>query len=194
MTTPIKVLVTKKQAAKLATGNAEIMLQVHRKKKEPLQRFRARLSDVQEVKAPVLRGIPVDLVVGSGPDMKIFQDIFEEVKRLIGHGHTTSQSELERAGRQLLGSKLRGVYGKTGGESQELTRDQPYMIINTDDRDGHWYAVALDGDFEVIYDSLEPNGEDNDVEQHIDATNCGQFALAWLVTADRHGLDYAKRI
>ena len=194
MTTPIKVLVTKKQAAKLATGNAEIMLQVHRKKKEPLQRFRARLSDVREVKAPVLRGPPVELVVGSGPDMKKFQDIFQEVKRLIGHGNTTAQSELERVGRQLLGSKLRGVYGKTGGESQELTRDQPYMIINTDDKDGHWYAVALDGDFEVIYDSLEPNGEDNDVEQDIDATSCGQFALAWLVTAHRHGLDYAKRI
>ena len=194
MTTPIKVLVTKKQAAKLATGNAEIMLQVHRKKKEPLQRFRARLSDVREVKAPVLRGPPVELVVGSGPDMKKFQDIFQEVKRLIGHGNTTAQSELERVGRQLLGSKLRGVYGKTGGESQELTRDQPYMIINTDDKDGHWYAVALDGDFEVIYDSLEPNGEDNDVEQDIDETNCGQFALAWLVTAHRHGLDYAKRI
>ena len=196
MATPIKVLVTKKQAQKLAKGNAQILLQVHRKKKEPLQRFRARLSDVQEIKTPTLRidDTNRDELIGNGPNMKKFQDIFQEVKRIIGHGDTTAQSELESAGEKLLGSKLRGIYGKSDGADQELTPDKPYMILNTDDVDGHWYAVALDGEFEVIYDSLEPNGEDNDVEQDIDATNCGQYALAWLVTVHRHGMDYAKRI
>jgi hypothetical protein len=54
-----------------------------------------------------------------------------------------------------------------------------YQIINTDPAPGrHWFAVSPDG---CVYDSLQKNGDLNDVEQMAWEKNCGQRAIAWIL-------------
>ena len=93
---------------------------------------------------------------------------------MIGHDGTTTETELRKAGRRLLGRAFGGVLA-----ADEEPRGRRYFLFNTLARGTggeHWYALAPDGD---AYDSLRRNGALMDAEQSEEETNCGQRALAW---------------
>ena len=108
--------------------------------------------------------------------------ILDAVVAEVGHASTTSGRELDRVMRKMLISMgidpvaaFAGVYAID--RVPQSTRR--YQIINTDPAPGrHWFAMSPDGG---VYDSLQPNGELNDVEQMVWEKNCGQRAIAWTL-------------
>jgi hypothetical protein len=108
--------------------------------------------------------------------------ILEEVIREVGHSTTTSGRELDRVTRQIL---LRmeiepsSVFGGVFAIDRVPQSNRRYQIVNTDPAPGrHWFAVSPDGS---VYDSLQKNGDLNDVEQMAWEKNCGQRAIAWIL-------------
>jgi hypothetical protein len=108
--------------------------------------------------------------------------ILEAVIAEVGHSQTTSGRELDRVMRKMLismgvdpTSAFAGVYAID--RVPQSTRR--YQIINTDPAPGrHWFAVSPDG---CVYDSLQKNGDLDDVEQDAWEKNCGQRAIAWIL-------------
>ena len=126
----------------------------------------------------------------------------------MGKGTTTDNTELETAARALLGPKFLGVFASD--EKVPLTARKPYAIINTDPRSSggeHWVAIARVPTGQIMfYDSFGEDTElfprkfrnaidtEDDVEQLVQSTNCGQRSLAWLVLFDKFGTKAAKKI
>jgi hypothetical protein len=108
--------------------------------------------------------------------------ILEAVISEVGHSQTTSGRELDRVMRKMMismgvdpASTFAGVYAID--KVPQSTRR--YQIVNTDPVPGrHWFAVSPDG---CVYDSLQKNGDLNDVEQDTWEKNCGQRAIAWIL-------------
>ena len=196
MTTPIKVMVTQKQAAKIAQGHSIITIQVRRKAGEAAVWYRANLTAVQEIKPPYISEDFSELH-GDGfkpPELAMYDHALREATGLIGHDDMTSRPELP-IGRQLFAGRFAGVYAL--GEKPKLTAAKPYAIWNTANPPGkHWRAMAHDpSGSDIVYDPLgggvgtDPDAEQSDVEQ-----NCGQRALAFLIVCDRDGLAVARKI
>jgi hypothetical protein len=108
--------------------------------------------------------------------------ILEEVIREVGHSTTTSGRELDRVTRQMLmtmGFEPSSVFGGVYAIDRVPQSNRRYQIVNTHTSPGkHWFAVSPEG---CVYDSLQKNGDLNDVEQMAWEKNCGQRAIAWIL-------------
>jgi hypothetical protein len=104
------------------------------------------------------------------------------VIREVGHSSTTSGRELDRVMRTMLinaGVEPSSVFGGVYAIDRVPQSTRRYQIINTDVAPGrHWFAMAPGG---CVYDSLQRNGDLNDIEQDIWEKNCGQRAIAWIL-------------
>ena len=127
---------------------------------------------------------------------------------------TTFLSQLDKVGRQLFGIKFKGVF--SSDKIPKLSDLSPYCILNLDKSNepgSHWVALVklTNKNGALIYDSfgrdykkiipdvlLSGNGRiintDDDCEQQIEETNCGQRCLAFIIVFDLHGERIAKQI
>ncbi len=133
-----------------------------------------------------------------------YNKILKSVKKRVG-GKTTYLGQLDRAGKDIFGSRFHGVY--PSDKIPKLTDRKPYAILNLDRSDepgSHWIALAKVGTNSIVYDSFgrhhtkiipsllySGNGKlistDDDQEQHIMATDCGARSLGFLQFLDKHG-------
>ena len=141
-----------------------------------------------------------------------YKCILAEVEEHIGHTHRTNTTELESAGMFFLPMKFRGVF--PANQIPILTLEQPYCIVNLDSSDQvgrHWVSIAKHKGGVHFYDSygrdggsilplliLSGNGyitnADNDVEQSLHESNCGQRSLSWLLLYERYGAKLALEL
>lgn len=140
------------------------------------------------------------------------KEILQHIYTLIGSKNTTFGSQLEGAGKKLLGPKFKGVF--PSDKIPKLNDLSKYAILNLD-RSGepgsHWIAIAKDDDDLFVYDSFgrehtkiipnirfSGNGKiidtDDDAEQGVLETSCGQRCLAFLYIFEHYGRDVAKMI
>jgi len=127
---------------------------------------------------------------------------------------TTYQGELNKAGRQLLGIKFKGVFASN--KIPRLNDLAPYCILNLDkssETGSHWISLAKfpHSNKTAIYDSfgrdykriipnlsLSGNGRiintDKDAEQEILESDCGARCLSWLLLVDNYGYKTALLI
>jgi hypothetical protein len=100
----------------------------------------------------------------------------------VGHTSTTSGRELDRVARKMLtnmGVEPSSAFGGVYAIDRVPQSTRRYQIVNTDRAPGrHWFAISPDG---RVYDSLEKNGDLEDVEQAVWEKNCGQRAIAWII-------------
>jgi hypothetical protein len=108
--------------------------------------------------------------------------ILEMVIKETGHASTTGGAELDRVMRMMLtsmGLEPAAVFAGVYAIDRVPQSTRRYQIVNTDRAPGrHWFAMAPGGG---VYDSLQRNGDLNDVEQASWETNCGQRAIAWIL-------------
>ena len=98
----------------------------------------------------------------------------------MNNSSTTNSVELENCGRRIFGKKWGGVYASDTVPS----RVNGYSIVNLGTMASggtHWISQTKGDHF---YDSLERNGELNDIEQTRLEKNCGQRAMAYLMLYD----------
>lgn len=144
----------------------------------------------------------------------IYNDILKNhIHRLLGTKSTFSDV-LDRQGRQLLGTKFKGVYASD--RIPLLTDLHPYAILNLD-RTGlpgsHWIAVAKKKDSKelLVYDSFgrssrkiipkifsSGNGKiidtEYDPEQKVNEDDCGARSMTFLVVLNTFGYEKAKML
>lgn len=139
---------------------------------------------------------------------------------LFGHDQTTTNTELDKVGKQLFGVKYLGTF--PGDRLPEEMYNKPTnksceaefrAIINVDTagmQGSHWVAVAgLPNSSKIlVFDSfgrasrtLLPHlkqknviDTDNDREQKKIQLSCGQFSMSWLLFAERYGWKNAQLI
>ena len=141
----------------------------------------------------------------------MYNKALDEISKRIGN-KTTFTSDLNMMGKELFGSKFKGVY--PSDKIPILTDQQPYAILNLDKSNepgSHWIAIAKENGKISIYDSFgrdskdiiptvhkSGNGKvinsDQDVEQKLIETNCGGRSLAWLFIFDNYGSSNALLI
>lgn len=142
-----------------------------------------------------------------------YYDLLKEIDRKVGIGNeTTYLSELDKAGRKLLGVKFKGVF--PSDKIPKLNDLKPYCILNLDRSDqsgSHWVGLAKYGDNALLYDSFgrkyneiipnirfSGNGKivmtDDDAEQGPLQENCGLRSLGFLVFCERYGCKNALLI
>ena len=149
--------------------------------------------------------------------MSYYNVILERVEKMIGKKSTLS-TELELAGRKLLGVKFKGVY--PSDKIPKLNNLACYCIVNVDksnEMGSHWMAIVKDVNNKsaehgcILYDSFgrkntkiipslrfSGNGRvldtDRDAEQNKNEQNCGARALSFLLFYDTFGKDKAMLI
>ena len=100
---------------------------------------------------------------------------------------TTSEDEIERAGKALFGGRFNGAFA-----ADERFPEAGYSIVNTETRQtggAHWLAIANG----LLYDSFGRD-QSGDAEQHVVQKDCGQRCLAWLCVYDEFGPDFAATV
>ena len=139
------------------------------------------------------------------------RDVYPEVGSDV-----TTDTDLHRAGKKLIGRGFLGVYA-----SDTIPRfpkqSQAYCIINTDTHSepgSHWLGVAKRGQHVYLYDSfgrapdtilpelsracreqgLRLDAKVSRPEQRKDQNDCGARSLAWLLLCKRFGTRIAKLI
>lgn len=139
---------------------------------------------------------------------EVYKTILRKVEKKIGN-ETTFSNDLHNVAKSLLGHKFQGIF--TADKLPRLTKTQPYAIVNLDsswEEGSHWIALAKSGKKVIFYDSFgRPatsilpllkggnvvNTED-DAEQKIEETNCGQRSVAWLMLFDKYGEKMALQV
>jgi hypothetical protein len=141
--------------------------------------------------------------------------ILRDIEKKVGKGVTTDTT-LNRLGRQLLGKSFLGVFSSDFKPRAMRTGRTSSFIINVDGSNlpgSHWLAVAKHPAVNkfIIYDSfarkskkLIPNFiktvgyEYVDInrksDQKIHEDNCGQRSLAFLVFLKKYGVEAARAI
>lgn len=136
---------------------------------------------------------------------EMYDKILSQLESIIGN-ETTWSNDLTELGKVLLGDKFIGVFS-ADNIPQEIYKRDVYALVNLDDSDepgSHWIALASVDGVVHVYDSfgrmtskILPSlkggfiDADEDAEQHIKETNCGQRSLSWLVLFDTQGRDIA---
>jgi hypothetical protein len=141
----------------------------------------------------------------------IYKTLLLKVEKKLGN-ETTFSNDLYNVAKSLLGNKFSGIF--TADKLPRLTKIQPYAIVNLDsswEEGSHWIALAKSGKKIVFYDSfgrpsksilplLKGSGEttiintEDDAEQEIQETNCGQRSIAWLLLFDKYGDKIALQV
>jgi len=141
----------------------------------------------------------------------IYNTLLRRVEKMLGN-ETTFSNDLNNVAKSLLGSKFKGIF--TADKLPKLTKIQPYAIVNLDsswEEGSHWIALAKSGKKIIFYDSfgrpsksilplLKGGGgttivnTEDDAEQEIQETNCGQRSIVWLLLFDKYGEKMALQI
>jgi len=141
-----------------------------------------------------------------------YNKILSKVEREMGHNGITNQYELQT----YCDKNVPNFTSVDGYDRMPKLKNKQSCIINLDDSKGpgtHWIACFRDGRDLVIYDSfgrstkgkngilkkLKTNGlrvkdTDNDPEQDDIETNCGMRCCAFLVFANKFGVENAMKI
>jgi hypothetical protein len=145
---------------------------------------------------------------------EIYNTLLRRVEKMLGN-ETTFSNDLGNVAKSLLGSKFKGIF--PADQLPKLTKTQPYAIVNLDsswEEGSHWIALAKSGKKVIFYDSfgrpaksilplLKPerggggttivNTED-DAEQGVEETNCGQRSISFLLLFDKYGEKMALQV
>ena len=154
------------------------------------------------------RQMPVSLT--EQQVMKVFNRIKKVIIKDIGHTGPTTDLELTKIDKRVLGTKYTGTF--TVEHKPKKSKKNQYFIINNHRKDQpgeHWIAVIKQNQKFYIYDSFGRSSKDlipsfiknkkyfdsdNDIEQSRDSAICGALCLSWLVCFDRLGKDNAMLI
>jgi hypothetical protein len=135
----------------------------------------------------------------------LYRKIFNKIVKPMVGNKSTYQSDLEKAGAKLLGTKFKGVF--PSDKIPRLNNLKSYAILNLDKSNmpgSHWVSIAHDKGTTYLYDSFGRHGTkiipmlyhsgngrikntDLDAEQVERETNCGARSLAWLLFFDKYG-------
>lgn len=135
--------------------------------------------------------------------MQQYEHVLKKLKKIIGND-TTTDSQLEKIGKKLIGNGFGGVFPR----DKMTFKYGPFIIVNTDTSDlpgEHWVALVKDNGKIYGYDSFgrkltslgfsySIKDSELDAEQKIHQTNCGQRCLAWLYVYKRFGRKKALTI
>ena len=133
--------------------------------------------------------------------MELYNKVLVKIEKIIGSG-STSDVQLMDLCNKLFGSRFKGVFAYD--DTFELKQSE-MGIVNLDKRNqpgSHWVAVVKDKKHYIVYDSfgrdinLKKNNimTENDPEQSVEESNCGQRSVAWLVVVAVKGIKIALRI
>ena len=132
----------------------------------------------------------------------------------FGHSRTTTNTELDKVGKQLFGAKYLGSFPQDDLPEKIYKKENNlYAIINVDTRGmpgSHWVAIAgLPNSIRIlVFDSFGRASKtllptlrqknvidtDNDAEQREVQLSCGQFSLSWLLFLEQYGFKNAALI
>lgn len=141
----------------------------------------------------------------------IYKTLLRKVEDKMGN-KTTFSNDLYNVAKSLLGNKFQGIF--TADKLPLLTKTQPYAIVNLDsswEEGSHWIALAKSGKKVIFYDSfgrpaksilplLKGEGgttivnTEDDAEQKIAESNCGQRSTAFLLLFDKYGEKMALQV
>lgn len=140
----------------------------------------------------------------------IYKTLLRKVETKMGN-ETTFSNDLFVVAKSFLGHKFKGIF--TADQIPKLTKTQPYAIVNLDssyEEGSHWIALAKSGKKVIFYDSfgrpaksilplLKGEGTtivntEDDAEQKIEETNCGQRSLSFLLLFDKYGEKMALQV
>ena len=122
--------------------------------------------------------------------MDCYKAWLQVIEEKIGNT-TTTETTLDELGSKMFGSEWDGVFP---ADKVVINR---YGIANFDETGevgSHWVAIAKISDKYIIYDSFGRADWDDDAEQHVSETNCGQRCLAWLMVVHEQGVEKALEI
>jgi len=142
---------------------------------------------------------------------KINKLAIKAISKRIGHNKTTWARQLDQVGSELFGNKWSGV---ATSDDYLVDQEKPYAVVNVDklgQSGSHWLAVIWELTGEIIYDSYgrklklcgglggRSNGRkkiwpDQDVEQTLQQTNCGQRSLSFIFIYDQYGKKMAMAL
>lgn len=133
---------------------------------------------------------------------KIYSIVLDTLESVMGN-KDTYDTDLDKIGRDLFGSKWSGVYPV---DKWKPDTKHPYSIVNLDTSDmmgSHWVAVVTEPNYILVYDSFgRPSNEilkklrkggrlikdtEYDAEQNKKEYNCGQRSLSALFVYDVYG-------
>ncbi len=131
-----------------------------------------------------------------------YRALLNEIQKIMGKNSTTT-SDLNLAGKLLLGAKYKGAWPS---DKIPKMRNGDMAIVNLDSRRGagtHWVGVAKEGGKTIVYDSFGRKSSkiipsihkrggkifdtERDKEQGVKQKNCGQRCLAALAVFDLYG-------
>ena len=143
---------------------------------------------------------------------KLYNKKLKEIEKYTGD-KTTYLSQLNIIGKQLLGSKFKGVF--PSDKIPKLTNKVCYCILNVDkstESGSHWVSLAkIENNESLFYDSFGREGvqlikhlkysgngtivdAERDEEQQEIEQNCGARAISFLCILDKYGAEMAKWI
>ena len=134
--------------------------------------------------------------------MELYNKVVNKIEKNIGSG-STSDVQLMDLCNKLFGSRFKGVFAYD--DTFELKQSE-MGIVNLDKRNqpgSHWVAVVKDRKHYIVYDSFgrdiklkQKNNimTEDDAEQDINESNCGQRSVAWLVVVVVKGIKMALTI
>jgi hypothetical protein len=139
--------------------------------------------------------------------VELYEICLRAVERAMNSNTTTSDTQLTAMGRAIFGSRYLGTFQAKAWPI--ISEQQPYAIVNTHDAPGeHWLGLFWTPLGTLVYDSfgrptrmimtIRPPKRlfetDDDAEQALQETNCGQRCIAFLWVCGLLGPDKAKRI
>ena len=133
--------------------------------------------------------------------MELYNKVLVKIEKIIGNG-STSDVQLMDLCLKLFGSRFKGVFAYD--DIFELKHGE-MGIFNLDKKNqpgSHWCAVVKDKRHYITYDSFGRNINlkknnimtEDDPEQNINESNCGQRSVAWLVVVSVKGIKTALTI
>ena len=134
--------------------------------------------------------------------MDFYNKVLVKVEKVIGSGSTSDVQLLDLCNK-LFGPRFKGVYAFD--DTFELKHGE-LAIFNLDTKKqpgSHWCAVVKDRKHYIVYDSFgrdiklkQKNNimTEDDPEQNINESNCGQRCIAWLVVVAVKGIKTALTI
>ena len=133
--------------------------------------------------------------------MELYNKVLVKIEKIIGSGSTSDVQLLDLCNK-LFGQRFKGVYAFD--DTFELKHSE-MAIFNLDTKKqpgSHWCAVVKDKRHYITYDSFGRNINlkknnimtEDDPEQNINESNCGQRSVAWLVVVSVKGIKTALTI
>ena len=134
--------------------------------------------------------------------MDFYNKVLVKIEKVIGSG-STGDVQLMDLCEKLFGQRFKGVYAFD--DTFELKHGD-LAIVNLDTKKqpgSHWCAVVKDRKHYIVYDSFGRDiklkqkntlNTEDDPEQNINESNCGQRSVAWLIVVAVKGIKTALTI